>query len=232
MGWLLPRHLQVTTGLCLVVVQLLGPGAACHKVSPRRILAPTDPSCAACSWQRDRPHANMGHLSPVLLWQVGLHLEENILSLFDQALDLLDGLLLFRTHVGLASGEEEQALASGSAPSQHERVLALDTVLCLGQGHPKDSNSKLEASSICGAGRGAAGGKGVGGKAQGGRAARPITRKHRQDFESTIWKAKLRKMCQGTPRPQQPFANICAALSRVRQPCPGSSSLPAPQLTS
>lgn len=152
LGWLLPRHLQVTMGLCLVALQLLGPGTACHRVSPRRTLVPTNPSCAACSWQRDRPHSNIEHLSPILLWQVGLHFEENVLSLFDQALDLLDGLSLFGTHVSLASGEEAQALASGSALSQHEHVLALDTVLCLGQGHPKDNNSKLEVSSICGAG--------------------------------------------------------------------------------
>lgn len=34
-GWLLPRHLQVTVGLCLVALQLLGPGAACHRVPHR-----------------------------------------------------------------------------------------------------------------------------------------------------------------------------------------------------
>lgn len=58
------------------------------------------------------------HLLPVLLWQIGLHLEEDVLPLFDEALGLLDGLLLLGTRVGLASGEERQALAAGKPRSQ------------------------------------------------------------------------------------------------------------------
>lgn len=50
-------------------------------------------------------------LSPVLLWQIGLHLKENVLPLFNQALGLLDGRFLLGTRLGFASGEQTQALA-------------------------------------------------------------------------------------------------------------------------
>lgn len=85
------------------------------------------------------------HLLPVLLWQIGLHLEEDVLPLFDEALGLLDGLLLLGARVGLASGEERQALAAGKPRSQPSTGWC-DARLCLGQGHPKDGKDTREGS--------------------------------------------------------------------------------------
>lgn len=82
-------------------------------------------------------------LLPVLLWQIGLHLEEDVLPLFDEALGLLDGLLLLGTRVGLASGEERQALAAGKPRSQPSTGWC-DAGPCLRQGHPKDGKDTWE----------------------------------------------------------------------------------------
>lgn len=62
-----------------------------------------------CFTQRRR------RLLPVLLWQIGLHLKENVLPLFYQVLGLLDGLLLFGIHVGFASGGKKTGAGIGIA---------------------------------------------------------------------------------------------------------------------
>lgn len=58
-------------------------------------------------------HTELRCFSPILLWQIGLHLKEHILPLFNQALGLLDGRFLLGSRLGFASGEGTQALASG-----------------------------------------------------------------------------------------------------------------------
>lgn len=45
---------------------------------------------------------------PVLLWQVGFHVEEGILPLLDLAADLLNESKLFRTRSGLAPARTQK----------------------------------------------------------------------------------------------------------------------------
>lgn len=90
-------------------------------------------------------HPEMRRLLPVLLWQIGLHLEENVLPLFYKVLGLLDGLLLFRTHMGFASGEETRCWHQDSLCNTISTCW-YSICDCLRQGHPKDREDGLEAS--------------------------------------------------------------------------------------
>jgi len=121
-----------------------GTGGRAHSPAPAGTGAPLRAAAVRgrvkATGRQEHPtfHPETRRPVPILLRQIGLHLKENVLPLFYEALGLSDGLLLVGAHVGSASGEETQALAPGQAPLHEQHMLdeAPSAVLCPVLGSP------------------------------------------------------------------------------------------------